>query len=161
MTTLLPLPKRLKLYHGVAQPEPPKVSPNVVVEFVHEHDGMPIASVVNFPANVAHEGLEALINQLRTKDDDGHVSLTFHVALPEKKRKPNAPTRIVISKSIELRSECSSTPILHFFQKMSWLYKDLDTPRQTIWEHFLIYLEPIPAIDSPFRPFSKEGWAQR
>jgi ribosome assembly protein 4 len=69
MATLLPPPKRPKLYHGVAEPEPepPKVSPNVVVQFVHEHDGTPIAPAVNLPANVAREGLEALVNQLRTK----------------------------------------------------------------------------------------------
>ena len=69
MATLLPPPKRAKLYHGVAEPEPepPKPSPNVVVQFVHEHDDTPIAPAVNLPANVAREGLEALVNQLRTK----------------------------------------------------------------------------------------------
>jgi ribosome assembly protein 4 len=123
MATLLPPPKRPKLYHGVPEPEPepPKVSPNVVVQFVHEHDGTPIAPAVNLPANIAREGLEALVNQLRTKvctrsiihlmrvclncfviqDDDEHVPFAFHVALPDEARKPDAPTRIVISKSIE------------------------------------------------------------
>ncbi|KAG1877618.1 quinon protein alcohol dehydrogenase-like superfamily [Suillus subalutaceus] len=104
MATLLPPPKRLKLYHGIAEPEPEplKESPNVVVQFVNEHDGTPIAPAVNLPANIAREGLELLVNQLRTKDDDEHVPFAFHVALPEEATKPNAPTRIVISKSIEL-----------------------------------------------------------
>ncbi|KAG2031813.1 WD40-repeat-containing domain protein [Suillus americanus] len=95
MATLLPPPKRPKQYHGVAEPEPEplKASPNVVVQF----HLLP----VNLPANVAREGLEVLVNQLRTKDDDEHVPFAFHVALPEV-TKPNAPTRIVISKSIEV-----------------------------------------------------------
>jgi ribosome assembly protein 4 len=69
MATLLPPPKRPKLYHGVAEPEPEplKPSPNVVVQFVHEDNDTPIAPAVNLPANVAREGLEALVNQLRTK----------------------------------------------------------------------------------------------
>ncbi|KAG2028231.1 hypothetical protein BDR03DRAFT_1020081, partial [Suillus americanus] len=96
MATLLPPPKRPKLYHGVAEPEPEplKASPNVVVQFVNEHDGTPIAPAVNLPANIAREGLEVLVNQLRTKDDDEHVPFAFHVALPEEATKPNAPTRI-------------------------------------------------------------------
>lgn len=120
MATLLPPPKRPKLYHGVTKPEPEplKASPNVVVQFVNEHDGTPIAPAVNLPANIAREGLEVLVNQLRTKvrhflsvfgllifviqDDDEHVPFAFHVALPEEATKPNAPTRIVISKSIEV-----------------------------------------------------------
>jgi ribosome assembly protein 4 len=121
MATLLPPPKRPKLYHGVTEPEPEplKVSPNVVVQFVNEHDGTPIAPAVNLPANIAREGLEVLVNQLRTKvrhlrsvlsllifwviqDDDEHVPFAFHVALPEEATTPNAPTRIVISKSIEV-----------------------------------------------------------
>lgn len=36
-----------------------------------------------------------------TQDDDEHVPYAFHVALPEDTAKPNAPTRIVVSKSIE------------------------------------------------------------
>lgn len=68
MATLLP-PKRKKVYHGVPEPEPEPTlpSPNVVVSFVNEHDGVPIAPAVNLPANVARQTLEALVNQLRTK----------------------------------------------------------------------------------------------
>jgi ribosome assembly protein 4 len=36
------------------------------------------------------------------QDDDEHVPFAFHVALPEEATKPDAPTRIVISKSIEV-----------------------------------------------------------
>ncbi|KAF9218220.1 WD40 repeat-like protein [Gyrodon lividus] len=103
MATRLPPPKRPKLYHGVPEPEPEpiKPSPNIVVQFVNEHDGTPIAPAVNLPANVARESLEALVNQLRTKDDDDHVPFAFHVALPEDATKPDVPTRIIISKSLE------------------------------------------------------------
>ncbi|KAH7908993.1 WD40-repeat-containing domain protein [Hygrophoropsis aurantiaca] len=106
MATLLPPPKRAKLYHGVPEPIPeqPKPSPNVVVQFVNEHDGTPMAPAVSLPANVARDGLEGLVNQLVTKactDEDDHVPFSFHVAIPEDATKPNAPTRIVISKSIE------------------------------------------------------------
>ncbi|KAL4066090.1 WD40-repeat-containing domain protein [Scleroderma citrinum] len=103
MAAIVPPAKRQKVYHGV--PEPPqeitKPSPNVVVHFIYDHDGTPIAPAVNLPANVARDSLEALVNQLRTKDDDEHVPYAFHVALPEDATKPNAPTRIVVSKSIE------------------------------------------------------------
>ena len=42
MATLLPPPKRQKLYHGVPEPEPelPKASPNVVVQFVSEEHAL-------------------------------------------------------------------------------------------------------------------------
>jgi len=36
------------------------------------------------------------------QDDDEHVPFAFHVALPEEATIPDAPTRIVISKSIEV-----------------------------------------------------------
>ena len=69
MATLLPPPKRQKVYHGVPEPEPeaPKTSPNVVVQFVSEENGEPLAPAVNLPANVSREGLEALVNKLNTK----------------------------------------------------------------------------------------------
>ena len=120
MATLLPPPKRQKVYHGVPEPKPEPIqpSPNVVVQFVNEHDGASIAPAVNLPANVARETLEVLVNQLRTKasrqdtsihsidtpitqEDEDHVPFAFHVALPEDATKSDAPTRIVISKSIQ------------------------------------------------------------
>ena len=69
MATLLPPPKRQKVYHGVPEPEkePPKPSPHVVVQFVSEDDGQPLAPAVNLPANVTREGLEAIVNKLNTK----------------------------------------------------------------------------------------------
>lgn len=69
MATLLPPPKRVKVYHGVPEPEPeiPRPSPNIVVQFVSEDDGKPLAPAVNLPANVSREGLEALVNKLSTQ----------------------------------------------------------------------------------------------
>lgn len=66
MATLLPPPKRVKVYHGVPEPEPeaPRPSPNIVVQFVSEDDSKPLAPAVNLPANVSREGLEALVNKL-------------------------------------------------------------------------------------------------
>lgn len=121
MATLLPPPKRVKVYHGVPEPEPepPAPSPNIVVQFVSEDDGKPLAPAVNLPANVTREGLEALLNKLTTqvchpistpfesvheyaRKDEDPIPFSFHVSLPENEdRKPGEPTRIVISKSIE------------------------------------------------------------
>ena len=69
MATLLPPPKRQKVYHGVPEPEPepPKQVPNVVVQFVSEEDGEALAPAVNLPANLSREALEALVNKLNTK----------------------------------------------------------------------------------------------
>src|ERR1700683_2901912 len=69
MATLLPPPKRVKVYHGVPEPEPevPRPSPNIVVQFVSEDDGKPLAPAVNLPSNVSREGLEALVNKLSTQ----------------------------------------------------------------------------------------------
>lgn len=66
MATLLPPPKRQKIYHGNAAPEPEITAPtsNVVVQFVSEEDGSPLAPAVQIPANVSREGLEALVNKL-------------------------------------------------------------------------------------------------
>ncbi|EAU89979.2 ribosome assembly protein [Coprinopsis cinerea okayama7 len=111
MATLLPPPKRRKVYHGVPEPEPepPKPSPNVVVQFVSDEDGSSLAPVVNLPANLSRENLEALLNKLVVKEgEDDPVPYSFHINLPEKKSSEddkatpsNAPTRIVLSKSIE------------------------------------------------------------
>jgi len=120
MATLLPPPKRVKVYHGVPEPEPevPKPSPNIVVQFVSEDDGKPLAPVVNLPSNVSREGLEALVNKLSAQvsllafeieiafrhlrcQDDEPVPFSFHISLPADATSPGAPTRIVISKSIE------------------------------------------------------------
>jgi ribosome assembly protein 4 len=69
MATRLPPPKRVKVYHGVPEPEPEQVnpSPNVVVQFVSEDDGRPLAPPVNLPANTSREGLEAVLNRLSTQ----------------------------------------------------------------------------------------------
>jgi ribosome assembly protein 4 len=69
MATLLPPPKRQKVYHGVPQPDPEPVnpSPNIVVQFVSEDDQKPLAPAVNLPANVTREGLEVLLNKLTTQ----------------------------------------------------------------------------------------------
>ena len=69
MATLLPPPKRQKVYHGVPEPEPepPKLTPNVVVQFVSDEDGEALAPAVNLPANLSREALEALVNKLNTK----------------------------------------------------------------------------------------------
>lgn len=69
MATLLPPPKRQKLYHGIQEPEPepPKETPNVVVQFVSEEGGEPLTPAVNLPANLSREALEALVNKLSSK----------------------------------------------------------------------------------------------
>ncbi|KIJ55557.1 hypothetical protein M422DRAFT_199825 [Sphaerobolus stellatus SS14] len=103
MATLLPPPKRQKLYHGheAPAPEPEKPVPNVVVQFVSEDDGKPLAPAVNVPADFARQGLEALVNKLSNQDDDP-VPFAFHVSLPSGSEKDaNAPTRIAIAKSIQ------------------------------------------------------------
>ncbi|TDL23828.1 WD40 repeat-like protein [Rickenella mellea] len=102
MATLLPPPKRVKVYHGVPEPEeaPQIQSPNIVVQFVAEDDGKSLAPAVSLPANVSREDLEVLVNRLTTRDDDP-VPFSFHVALPAPKGSDNAPTRVTITKSIE------------------------------------------------------------
>ena len=69
MATLLPPPKRQKVYHGVPEPEPEpsQPTPHIVVQFVSEEDGEPLAPAVNLPANLARDGLESLVNKLSTK----------------------------------------------------------------------------------------------
>ncbi|KAF8625526.1 hypothetical protein AX17_006838 [Amanita inopinata Kibby_2008] len=105
MTTLLPPPKRKKVYHGVPEPEPepPKPSLNVVVQFVSDDDGSSLAPAVNIPANLTREALEALVNKLKPQDDDP-VPFAFHVAFPEEitaSAPQGVPTRVVVSNSIE------------------------------------------------------------
>lgn len=72
MATLLPPPKRQKIYHGV--PEPPKQpdpseskAPHVVVQFVSEDGGKALAPAVNLPADVSRAALEALVNKISAK----------------------------------------------------------------------------------------------
>ncbi|EKM50081.1 uncharacterized protein PHACADRAFT_213844 [Phanerochaete carnosa HHB-10118-sp] len=102
MATLLPPPKRQKVYHGVPEPEPEpsKPTPNVVVQFISNEDGDPLAPAVNLPANLSREALETLVNKLNTKDGEP-VPFAFHIALPTGTAKPGAPTQIAIAKSIE------------------------------------------------------------
>ena len=102
MATLLPPPKRQKVYHGIAEPkkEVEQPVPNVVVQFVAEDDGRQLAPAVNLPANVSRDALEALVNKLSTEDDDP-VPFAFHVAVPADEAKPGLPTRLAIAKSIQ------------------------------------------------------------
>jgi hypothetical protein len=69
MATRLPPPKRVKVYHGVPEPEPEPVkpSPNIIVQFVSEDDGRALAPAINLPANTSREGLEAVLNRLSTQ----------------------------------------------------------------------------------------------
>ena len=75
MSVLLPPQKRQKVYHGVPEPENPQVSeepvPSVVVQFVNDQDGSPLAPAVNLPASVTKDALETLVNRLKP-----HVSLS-------------------------------------------------------------------------------------
>lgn len=69
MATLLPPPKRRKLYHGVPEPEvkPAPAVPNIVVQFVNEEDGKPLAPAVNLPADLSRDDLETLLNKLSSQ----------------------------------------------------------------------------------------------
>ncbi|KAH7094047.1 WD-repeat protein [Auriculariales sp. MPI-PUGE-AT-0066] len=100
MATLLPPPKRQKLYHGVEAPvpEPPKPTSNIIVQFVSEDDGTSLAPAVTLPANFNRANLEALVNKLSSRDDDP-APFAFHVALKETVE--GAPTRIAIANSLE------------------------------------------------------------
>ncbi len=103
MATLLPPPKRQKVYNGIPEPEkvPVEQSPNVVVQFVSEDDGSALAPAVSLPANVSREDLQSLVNRLTSKvctvikrltshllisyhaaKADEPVPFQFHVALP-------------------------------------------------------------------------------
>lgn len=69
MSVSLPPPKRQKVYHGVPEPENQQASeeyvPHVVVQFVNDQDGTPLAPAVNLPANVTKDALESLVNKLK------------------------------------------------------------------------------------------------
>ena len=69
MSVLLPPPKRQKVYHGIPEPEIPQTSersaPHVVVQFVNDQDGSPLAPAVNLHASVTKDALESLVNKLR------------------------------------------------------------------------------------------------
>ena len=69
MATLLPPPKRPKVYHGIPEPEkaPLEQSPNVVVQFVSEDDGSALAPAVSLPANISRDDLQSLVNRLTSK----------------------------------------------------------------------------------------------
>lgn len=66
MATLLPPPKRRKLYHGIPEPvkEPESSSTSIVVQFVNEEDGKALVPAVNLPADLSREALESLLNKL-------------------------------------------------------------------------------------------------
>ncbi|KAG8982746.1 hypothetical protein FRB90_006576 [Tulasnella sp. 427] len=112
MATLLPPPKRVKLSHGTAQvPEKPvqptAVAPTIVVQFVNEDDSQPLGPAVSLPADLAREGLEGLVNNLKGSADDP-VPFAFHVPLPstdkpssteDQSQKP-APTRLAVTTNI-------------------------------------------------------------
>ncbi|CAE6413580.1 unnamed protein product [Rhizoctonia solani] len=103
MATRLPPPKRIKLDNGVPIPAPePTASapvPNIVVQFVSEDDGKPLAPAVNIPADFGRDGLEVMINKLSSKDEDP-TPYAFHVNAPNPSDLENT-TRILISNSIQ------------------------------------------------------------
>ena len=84
MATLLPPPKRQKVYHGVPEPEleAPKPTSNVIVHFVSEDDGRSLAPAVSLPANVSREGLEALVNKLGPQVCSSFLFLFFFGCQP-------------------------------------------------------------------------------
>jgi ribosome assembly protein 4 len=65
MAALLPPPKRTKLYHGVPEPEPEVKAPvaNVIVQFVSDEDGTPLAPAFSLSADLRRDGLELLANK--------------------------------------------------------------------------------------------------
>ena len=69
MAALLPPPKRQKLHNGVPEPEPEQLAPayNVIVQFVSEDDGQSLGPAVSLPANVSTEGLQTLVNNLKSQ----------------------------------------------------------------------------------------------
>ena len=69
MASLLPPPKRPKLYHGIPEPEKeqPAPSTSIVVQFVAEDDGANLAPAIQLPANVSRDDLELLVNKLSSK----------------------------------------------------------------------------------------------
>ena len=68
MATLLPPPKRQKVYHENDEskpvPQPEERVPNIVVQFVSEDDeNMLLGPAVTLPADFSRDGLEALANK--------------------------------------------------------------------------------------------------
>ena len=78
MATLLPPPKRAKIYHENSQVQAPVAppvhpAPMIVVQFLSEDDGeRHFGPAVNLPADFSREGLEALVNR-----QSGQVGLLF------------------------------------------------------------------------------------
>lgn len=66
MAVLIPPSKLRSLDHSVSEPEA-KITQNIVVQFVSEDDGKPLAPTVSLPANVSREGLETLVNKLKSQ----------------------------------------------------------------------------------------------
>ncbi|QRV76701.1 ribosome assembly protein 4 [Ceratobasidium sp. AG-Ba] len=103
MATRLPPPKRIKLNNGVPiqapEPLPKTPAPNVVVQFVSEDDGSPLAPAVNIPADFSRDGLETMINKLASNDDEP-TPYAFHVNAPTA-NDPAATVRISISDSLQ------------------------------------------------------------
>lgn len=69
MATLLPPPKRPKLHNGVPELKLEQRGPtyNVVVQFISEDDGQPLGPAVSLPSNVSTEGLQTLVNNLKSQ----------------------------------------------------------------------------------------------
>jgi len=68
MATLLPPPKRQKVYHendgNKPVPQPEERVPNIVVQFVSEDDeNVLLGPAVTLPADFSRDGLEALANK--------------------------------------------------------------------------------------------------
>ncbi|CAE7099100.1 unnamed protein product [Rhizoctonia solani] len=103
MATRLPPPKRIKLDNGVPipapEPEPPAPVSNIVVQFVSEDDGKPLAPAVNIPADFGRDGLEVMINKLSSTDEDP-TPYAFHVNVSSPSD-PGNTTRTLISTSIQ------------------------------------------------------------
>lgn len=119
MATLLPPPKRQKVYHGVPEPEPEPIqpSPNIVVQFVNENGGALIAPAVNLPANVARQTLEALVNQLRTKASRHDMPIQLYLIRSRRKMTTTCPLHFMSLCPGTLRSQthrpASSSPSLY------------------------------------------------
>jgi ribosome assembly protein 4 len=81
MATLLPPPKRQKVYHGIPEPEksPVEQSPNIVVHFVSEDDGSALAPAISLPANISRDDLQGLVNRLTSKVRCIEYGLSFHI----------------------------------------------------------------------------------
>ena len=69
MATLLPPPKRQKIENGIPVSEPVKTENtcNVIVQFVSEDDGVSFGPAVSLPADVSTEGLQTLVNNLKSQ----------------------------------------------------------------------------------------------